>query len=106
MNVTINLAEFGGVILALLTVGALLKNAFPQFPNRLIPFCTWLLGVVAYLAISNGWKQPAQWIAAVVAAATATGAHSGIKNSMAPSDSAKPAATIPPATDNYDPKQP
>lgn len=82
MNININLAEFGGVILALLTVGALLKNAFPNVPNRIIPFTTWALGVVAYLAISKGWSDPGQWIAAIVAAATATGAHSGVKNTL------------------------
>lgn len=82
MNININLAEFGGVILALLSVGALLKHAFPNFPNRLIPLFTWVLGVVAYLAISKGWADAGQWIAAVVAAATATGAHSGVKNTM------------------------
>lgn len=84
MNININLAEFGSVIMALLLVGGILKNAFPSFPNRLIPLITWLLGVVAYLAISKGWSDPGQWIAAIVAAATATGTHSGIKNSLGP----------------------
>jgi len=82
MNLNIDIANFAGVVLALLTVGALLKNAFPAFPNRLIPLCTWVLGVVAYLAMSKGWSDSSQWIAAVVAAATATGTHSGIKNSL------------------------
>ena len=93
MNININIAEFGGVILALLTVGAILKNAFPKVPNRIIPFITWCLGVVAYLAISKGWADSAQWIAAVVASATATGVHSGIKNTLqsgAPVNSIKP----------------
>lgn len=80
--ININLAEFGGVIVALLTVGAILKNAFPTFPNRLIPLLTWCLGVVAYLSLVGGWGDTKQWIAAVVAAATATGVHSGIKNSV------------------------
>lgn len=82
MNININLAEFGSVIMALLLVGGILKNAFPSFPNRVIPLITWLLGVVAYLAISKGWSDPGQWIAAIVAAATATGTHSGIKNTL------------------------
>lgn len=89
MNININLAEFGGVIVALLTVGALLKNAFPNFPNRLIPLLTWALGLLAYLALSNGWADSKQWIAAVVAAATATGMHSGIKNSVAKPEAEK-----------------
>lgn len=78
----INIQEFGGTIAALLVVGTILKNAFPAFPNRLIPLVTWVLGVLAYLALSKGWGDPQQWIAAVVAAATATGVHSGIKNTM------------------------
>jgi hypothetical protein len=82
MNISINLAEFGGVIAALLIVGSILKNAFPNMPNRIIPLITWGLGVASYLVLTNGWQQPAQWIAAVVAAATATGTHSGIKNSF------------------------
>ena len=59
----------------------------------IIPFITWCLGVVAYLAISKGWADSAQWIAAVVASATATGVHSGIKNTLqsgAPVNSIKP----------------
>lgn len=86
MNISINLAEFGGVIVALLIVGSILKNAFPNMPNRIIPLITWALGVVAYLGMTNGWKQFPQWIAAVVAAATATGTHSGIKNSFQPNE--------------------
>lgn len=81
-NININLAEFGGVIAALLIVGAIFKNAFPNFPNRLIPLFTWVLGVLAYLALSKGWTDATQWIAAIIAAATATGTHSGIKNSF------------------------
>jgi len=77
-----NLTEFGGVIVALLTVGAILKNAFPKFPNRLIPLLTWVLGVTGYQALVGGWSDPKQWIAAVVAAATATGIHSGLKNTL------------------------
>lgn len=84
MNDTVNisLTEFGGVIVALLVVGAILKNAFPSFPNRIIPLITLFGGVLAYQATSNGWTDPKQWIAAIVAAATATGIHSGIKNTV------------------------
>ena len=82
MNISINLAEFGGVIVALLVVGSILKNAFPNLPNRIIPLITWTLGLVAYLAMTHGWRDPNQWIAAIVASATATGTHSGIKNSF------------------------
>lgn len=89
MNISINLAEFGGVIVALLIVGSILKNAFPNLPNRIIPLITWVLGVVAYLSMTGGWRDANQWIAAVVAAATATGTHSGIKNSFQPQPSTK-----------------
>jgi hypothetical protein len=81
-TLTLDLTQFGGVIVALLTVGALLKNAFPAFPNRLIPLVTWVLGVAAYQSLTAGWPDPRQWVAAVVAAATATGIHSGLKNSV------------------------
>jgi len=91
MNETnISLTEFGGVIAGLLIVGAVLKNAFPNFPNRLIPLCTWVLGVLSYQALSGGWSDPKQWIAAVITAATATGVHSGIKNSMEKSEPPTP----------------
>ena len=78
----INLNEFGSTVAALLIVGAILKNALPQFPNRLIPLVILVLGVLSYLALTHGWDDSAQWVTAVVAAATAVGAHSGIKNSL------------------------
>src|SRR5512136_1364919 len=83
MNTTINISEFGETIAALLIVGAIFKNAFPAFPNRFIPLLTWTLGVVAYLTLTSGWNDPKAWVAAVIAAATATGVHSGIKNTLA-----------------------
>lgn len=81
-NININLSEFGGVIAALLIVGTIFKNAFPDFPNRFIPLLTWVLGMGAYLTLTNGWHDPKQWLAAIVAAATATGTHSAIKNTV------------------------
>jgi hypothetical protein len=78
----INVSEFGSVVAALMIVGAILKNAIPNFPNRLIPLVILVLGVIFYLALTGGWGDCKQWVAAVVAAATATGAHSGIKNSF------------------------
>lgn len=82
MNTQINIAEFGSVVAGLMLVGAILKHAFPAFPNRLIPLATLLLGIVSYLTLTGGWTSGPQWIAAVIAAATATGAHSGIKNTL------------------------
>lgn len=82
MNTTININEFGSVIVGLLLVGAIFKNAFPSFPNRFIPLLTWLMGVAAYLALTNGWANSQQWLAAIIAAASATGIHSGIKNTF------------------------
>lgn len=90
MNTTININEFGGVIVGLLLVGAIFKNAFPSFPNRLIPLLTWILGVLSYLALTKGWTDSQQWIAAIIAAASATGIHSGIKNTMEKDDTTPP----------------
>lgn len=83
MNETqISLTNFGSVIVGLLVVGSILKNAFPSFPNRLVPLVTWTLGIVAYLILSKGWSDAEQWLAAVLASASATGIHSGIKNTI------------------------
>jgi hypothetical protein len=81
-SININLTEFGGVIAALMVVGGILKNALPGFPNRLIPLVILFLGVLSYLALTHGWNDSSQWVAAVVAAATATGTHSGVKNTI------------------------
>jgi hypothetical protein len=43
---------------------------------------TWVLGVLAYQVLTSGWSQPAQWLAAVIAAATATGTYSAVKNTV------------------------
>ncbi|MCX7915076.1 MAG: hypothetical protein N3A53_02070 [Verrucomicrobiae bacterium] len=82
MTTTINIGEFGGVIAALIILGAILKNAFPAFPNRFIPLTTWLLGVIAYQTLTNGWGDGASWLAAIITAATATGTHSAFKNTL------------------------
>ena len=68
---TIDLTSFGSVIVGLLIIGAIFKNAFPTFPNRFIPLLTWALGTVAYQALVNGWTNPKQWLAAILAAASA-----------------------------------
>lgn len=94
-NININLSEFGGVIAALLIVGTIFKNAFPNFPNRFIPLLTWVLGMGAYLTLTNGWHDPKQWLAAVVAAATATGTHSAIKNTVQKEDGGGVANKVP-----------
>jgi hypothetical protein len=65
-----------------MALGAVLKNALPNFPNRLIPVVILLLGMAAYLTLTAGWGEPQQWVAAVVAAATAVGTHSGLKNTL------------------------
>src|SRR5690242_20151075 len=84
-----DLKQFGEVIAVLLVLGAILKNAFPAFPNRFIPVVTWIVGVFAYQIIAKGWSDPQQWLAAVMAAASATGIHSGVKNTFEGTDSAK-----------------
>lgn len=72
--------QFGGVVVALLTVGALLKHAWPKFPSEKIPLVTFILGTLAYVALTHGWSNVEQWIAGVVASVTATGIHSGLKH--------------------------
>lgn len=79
----IDITQFTGLIAALMLVGFIFKNAVPAFPNRFIPLITLILGFVGYLVISKGWSDPSQYVAALIAAATATGAHSGIKNLLA-----------------------
>ncbi len=105
-NLNINLSDFAGVILALSIVGALLKNAWPTFPNRLIPLVTWTLGTAGYLAMTGGWSNPKQWLAAIVASATATGTHSGIKNTFQ-KDEPEPTPLVKPVEpkDQYDPNK-
>ena len=93
MNTNINLEEYGATIVGMMAVGSILKNAFPSFPNRLIPLVTWVLGVAAYLAMSKGWGDPQQWLAGIITAASATGLHSATKNTIqtsAPVESPKP----------------
>lgn len=82
MNTTIDLGQFGAIVGALVIIGAILKNAIPAFPNRFIPLLTLILGVAAYLSMSGGWNDPKQWVAAFMAAATATGTHSTVKNTF------------------------
>ena len=81
-TIEINLAEFGGILAGLWVVGAILKNAFPSLPNRIIPLIIFGLGTVAYVASLSAWTDSKAWIAGLVASATAVGAHSGIKNSF------------------------
>lgn len=84
MNETLTSKEVGVVITGLLLVGGLLKNAFPSFPNRFIPLLTWILGVPSFLALSaaGAWTDPAAWTNAALLCASATGIHSGLKNSL------------------------
>lgn len=79
MNTTINITEFGAVVVGLISIVELLKRTL-DLPPRIIPLFSWVLGVIAYQAISNGWADGASWVEAVIASATATGVHSGLKN--------------------------
>lgn len=87
-----NPEQLAGTIAALLVVGAILKNAFPNFPNRFIPLLTWILGTVAVCSQTGQWNFNGV-LSAFLLAASATGIHSGIKNTI----EAKP--TPPPAED-------
>lgn len=79
---SINVTEFAATVAGAMMVGFILKHAFPQFPNRMIPLVTLVLSTLGYLAMTDGWSQPQQWFAALIAAATATGTHSGLKNTF------------------------
>lgn len=79
------LALAGKIIPPLLMLGWLLKNAFPKFPNRFIPLLTWLLAVPAFVVFSGDASAKGLVTAAMVAL-TATGIHSGIKNTLLGSD--------------------
>lgn len=70
------------VIIGPLMVAAyILKHAFPAFPNRFIPLLTWVGGITGYL-IKSGDTSANGIFTAVLVAATATGIHSGIKNTF------------------------
>lgn len=67
------------IIGAMLTFGAMLKHAFPSFPNRLIPLFTLLGGAAGYAAKTGDWSSSGLTTAFLVAVA-ATGTHSTLKN--------------------------
>ena len=75
------LTDLAIIIGPLLILGAILKNAFPAFPNRLIPLLTWLLGTVGYCLSIGSWTG-ASLFQGILLSATATGIHSGLKNSL------------------------
>lgn len=83
-NVTGNpLADAGALIAALLIVGAILKNAVPQFPTRFIPLLTMVGGTIGYMLMTDSaWGSGKAWFTALLVAASATGIHSGIKNTV------------------------
>lgn len=99
-DTTFNLQDAGAVVAGLMLVGAILKHAVPQLPNRWIPLITMVLGVPAYVAVSTGFESATvqTWITAVLVSATATGAHSGLKNTFLggeDSGEAKPDTKLP-----------
>lgn len=75
------LTDAAVIVPALMVLGATLKHAFPNFPNRFIPLMTLLLGVPAF-AIKSGDFTASGWITAFLVSITATGAHSTIKNTL------------------------
>lgn len=83
-------AQDAGIIIApLLVLGAILKNAFPNFPNRFIPLVTLVAGTVGFVLKSGDHTWNGIFNAMLVAAA-ATGIHSGIKNTLQGSDTTSP----------------
>jgi len=89
VNTTINVTDFATIVGPLLVIGGILKNSFPNLPNRVIPGITWFLGVLGYQALTDGWTNGPSWVAAVIASATATGTHSAVKNTVQPTERAK-----------------
>lgn len=78
----IELKDLATVIPVILVLGAILKGALPQLPNRFIPAITWLVGSLVYLVGSNEWTGQGV-VTAILLSASATGIHSGIKNTFA-----------------------
>lgn len=76
-----NLTDAATIIPMILIAGAILKHAFPTLPNRFIPLMTWILGALGYLLKSGDWTGP-NIFTAILVAASATGIHSGLKNTM------------------------
>jgi len=83
MNATdINLNDWATVFAGVIIIGGIIKNAIPSIPNRFIPLITWVMGVVGYQLLVNGWDDSKQWLVAIITAASGTGAHSGTKNTF------------------------
>lgn len=82
----IDLTEFGAVTGAILILGGTLKRS--GVPGKFIPAITWLLGIIAYLALTSGWTDGASWVAGFMAAASGTGLHSASKNTLGNSKNA------------------
>lgn len=75
-RVTIDMEDLGYVVGVILLAGTFLKRGLKWFPNDLIPALTWLGGAALYLGLSDGWGELRQWLAALMAVASATGLHS------------------------------
>lgn len=80
MELTIDLGQFSSVVLALLTLGAIVKHAIPQIPSRWIPLGVLAGAIVGHVVLSGGWFDAQAWLSAIVSAASAVGLHSGIKH--------------------------
>jgi hypothetical protein len=83
-KVSEQLGDIGLVIGPLMILGAILKNAFPSFPNRFIPLLTLVVGVPLYVGVSTDFAAATgqTWITAFLVALSATGIHSGLKNTF------------------------
>lgn len=77
----LDLKSIGGIMAAVMAVAALLKHAWPAFPNRAIPLTCLGLGVPSYIVFmaGNSWTGT-NIMTAVAAVALAIGAHSGLKS--------------------------
>jgi hypothetical protein len=78
----VDIGDAGVIILPLLIVGLILKNAFPAFPNRFIPLLTLIAGTGGFV-LKTGNTSANGIFTAFLVAASATGIHSGFKNTFA-----------------------
>lgn len=74
-RVSIDMDDLGLVVGIILIVGGVLKNK-TKLDNDWIPVITWVGGGLLYLGLSDGWGELRQWLAALMAVASATGLHS------------------------------
>jgi hypothetical protein len=93
-RVTIDMEDLGYVVGVILLVGTFLKNGVKWFPNDWIPAVTWIGGALLYMGLSKGWGDLRQWLAALMAVASATGLHSATTSTFDAAKNLKNGAVV------------